>query len=225
LPPVDDVALLVIAKEPVAGRVKTRLTPPFSGEQAAELAAAALRDTLDAVSRAPSRRRVLVFDGDPTDWVPADWEVVPQRGRGLDERLAAAFQSAAGPSLLVGMDTPQLTPALLADGAVRLMAPGVDAVLGPACDGGYWSVGLRRPRTEVFVGVPMSRPETLRRQRARMRGLGIRVVDQPQLRDVDTAADAAAVAAQAPDGRFAAVLTKFTANAIAPASAPAMASA
>ncbi len=106
----EDVTLLVIAKEPVAGRVKTRLSPPFSPAQAAAWPQAALHDTLDVVSRTPARRRVLVFDGDPAGWVMPGWEVVAQRGDGLDERLAAAFaDTGPGPALLVGMDTPQLT--------------------------------------------------------------------------------------------------------------------
>ena len=81
--------LLVIAKEPVAGRVKTRLCPPFSPAEAAELAAASLADTLETLLALPARRRVLVLDGRPGDWVPPGFEVVPQSGGGLDERLAA----------------------------------------------------------------------------------------------------------------------------------------
>jgi glycosyltransferase A (GT-A) superfamily protein (DUF2064 family) len=106
------VALLVIAKEPIAGRAKTRLTPPCTAEQAAALAAAALHDTLKTVARTPAARRVLVFEGDPTRWLPRSFEHIPQSGDGLAERLVNAFEDVAQPALLVGMDTPQLTPAL-----------------------------------------------------------------------------------------------------------------
>jgi rSAM/selenodomain-associated transferase 1 len=201
---VDAVALLVIAKEPLPGRAKTRLTPPCSPSQAAELAAASLLDTLDAVGRAPAARRVLVFEGDPSRWRPDGFEVIAQRGDGLGERLAAAFEDVGGPALLVGMDTPQLSPALLRDGIAALRSPGCDAVLGPALDGGYWSIGFTSPVPGAFTGVPMSATTTGARQRARLLELGLRVHEQPVLRDVDTIDDAEAVAAQTPESRFAA---------------------
>lgn len=198
-------ALLVIAKSPEAGRVKTRLCPPCSPAQAAALAEAALADTLDAVLAAPASRRVLVLDGPPPAWLPSGLEVVPQRGGGLAERLAAAFADCArGPALLVGMDTPQLTPDLLADGLRRLGA--ADAVLGPAPDGGYWAVGLAEPQHRVFANVPMSSPGTLAAQRRRLRALGLSVSELAPLRDVDTIQDARAAAQIATDTRFARAL-------------------
>lgn len=202
--------VMVIAKEPLPGRVKTRLCPPCRPEQAAALAAAALRDTLEAVATAPARRRVLVFDGDGERWRPAGFELFSQRGAGLGERLAAAFADAGEPALLVGMDTPQLTAGLLAEGLRALEDPGVDAVLGPAFDGGYWGIGLRTAFEGVFTGVPMSRPDTCAVQRQRLRDLGLRWREQPHLRDVDTMADARLVAGQAPASRFAAVLGDLT---------------
>jgi glycosyltransferase A (GT-A) superfamily protein (DUF2064 family) len=195
--------LLVIAKEPRPGRVKTRLTPPYSPDEAASLAAAALTDTLRAVAATPASRRVLVLDGRPGPWLPPGFDVVPQCGGGLDERLAAAFAACTGPALLIGMDTPQVTPDLL-----TLEPDGCDAWFGPAEDGGFWALGLASPDPELLRGVPMSRPDTGARQRARLVEAGLRVRDLPLLRDVDTAADADAVAASAPDGRFAAELAR-----------------
>lgn len=200
------VALLVIAKEPLPGRAKTRLTPPCSAVQAAALARASLLDTLDVVARTPAARRVLVFDGDARRWRPEGFEVIPQRGGGLGERLAAAFDDVQSPALLVGMDTPQLTPRLLLDGMRALAEHGVDAVLGPADDGGYWSVGFNEPVSGAFNDVPMSCQYTLSRQRARLGELGLRVREQPMLRDVDTIEDAHAVASAAPRTRFARAL-------------------
>ncbi len=202
----QDITLLVIAKEPIAGRVKTRLSPPFSREQAAALAEAALLDTLHAVALTPAARRILVFEGDPGGRVPSGFEVAAQQGVGLDERLAAAFAQVDGAALLVGMDTPQVTSALLSRGVAALLAPGVDAVIGPACDGGYWSVGLARPTPEAFLGIPMSLSSTLAHQHARLRRLGLSVNVQPRLRDVDTVADAVAVAHEASATRFASAL-------------------
>jgi uncharacterized protein len=200
------VAVLVIAKEPLPGRAKTRLCPPCTREQAAALAEAALLDTLDTVSRAPVARRVLVFDGDGERWRAPGFELVQQRGTGLGERLAAAFEDVGGPALLVGMDTPQLTVELIRDGVDALRRPSVDAVLGPALDGGYWAVGLARPASGVFDGVPMSDPATCAVQRKRIQDLGLRLHEHVALRDVDTIDDARAVALEAPASRFAAAV-------------------
>ena len=195
-------ALIVLAKAPRAGRVKTRLCPPCTPAEAAELARAALLDTLAAAP--PAGRRVLVLDGEPGAWLPPGWEVLPQRCGGLGDRLAGAFADVAEPALLVGMDTPQVTPALLAAGLARLAH--ADAVLGPAPDGGYWAIGLRRADRAVFAGVPMSAARTGAVQRARLAALGLRTAELPPLRDVDTIADARLVARAAPAGRFAAAL-------------------
>ena len=198
-------ALLVISKAPVPGRVKTRLSPPCTPAQAASLARAALEDTLAAGSGAHGAgRRVLVLDGRPGAWLRNGWEVIPQRGAGLAERLAAAFADVGGPAFLVGMDTPQVTPAQLADGLAALLD--AEAVFGPAVDGGYWGIGLRTPDASVFEGVPMSRAETGAVQRARLHALGLRTTVLPPLLDVDDIAAARAVAAAAPAGRFAAAL-------------------
>jgi rSAM/selenodomain-associated transferase 1 len=205
---VNDVALVVLAKDPLPGRAKTRLTPPCTPAQAARLAEAALLDTLETVSRTPARRRVLVLDGDPRRWLGIGFEVIPQRGTGLGERLGAAFEDVGDLALLVGMDTPQVTGELLLHGMRVLSRPEVDAVLGRAEDGGYWSVGLKRGGPDAFDGVPMSSPSTWSRQRSRLRELGLRVHDQLPLRDVDTIEDARAVAAQAPGSRFAAALAE-----------------
>ncbi|MEU3984837.1 DUF2064 domain-containing protein [Streptomyces sp. NPDC026672] len=196
--------LLVIAKEPLPGRVKTRLTPPFSPAEAAALARAALADTLRAVAAAPARRRVLVLDGRPGPWVPAGFDVVPQCAGGLDERLAAAFAGCAGPALLVGMDTPQLTPELLS-----VDFADCEAYFGPAEDGGFWALGLADPDPGLLRGVPMSAPRTGELQRRRLTEAGLRVHDLPPLRDVDTAADAEAVAAASPHTAFARELSRL----------------
>ncbi len=221
--------LIVIAKRPVPGRVKTRLMPRFSAEQAAELAAAALADTLAAVFAAVplARRRglpiepVLALDGEPGDWLDVLLEggrrprVVKQVDGGLDRRLAAAFTDAtaglADPTaLLIGMDTPQVTPRLLVDAVATLVGGGTDAVLGRADDGGWWAMGLRRPDPALLEGVPMSTERTGLAQYTRLREAGLTVSALPTLTDVDTAADAYRVAGQAERGQFAAALARMT---------------
>jgi uncharacterized protein len=202
--------VMVIAKEPVPGRVKTRLTPPFSPRQAADLAEAALADTLAAAAGVPAARHVIALDGTPGPWLPAGHHVLAQRGAGLDERIGAALADAysglAVPVVLIGMDTPQVTPALLEE-ALRPLADGTaDAVFGPAADGGFWLLGLRRPDPSLVLGVPMSTADTGVTQLARLAWAGLRIHWLPCLRDVDTAEDAYEVARQAPGSRFAAAL-------------------
>lgn len=205
--------LIVIAKNPVPGLVKTRLTPHFSPAQAAELAAAALADTLDVVAQTPAKRRLLVLDGDETRWQQTGLEIVAQQGAGLDERLAHAFslvRKADGACLLVGMDTPQLTPELLA----RPAGPpsGVDAWIGPADDGGFWALGFAQPPDPAWLrGVPMSQDDTGAVLRARLVEAGLTVADLPTLRDVDTPGDVAAVAKQARHSRFALLAARIDA--------------
>jgi rSAM/selenodomain-associated transferase 1 len=199
--------LLVMAKAPVPGLVKTRLCPPCTPSQAADLAAAALADTLATVDATPTRSRILVLAG-ALGSVPPRFQVVTQRGNLLGERLAAAYADTARPGLasfLVGMDTPQLSPDLLSL-ALRAL-DSADAVLGLAADGGWWGLGLRDPRhAEVLIDVPMSTATTGTRTLAALTSRGLRVEALPVLRDVDTMADAVAVARQAPTSRFAAAL-------------------
>ncbi|MFG1673457.1 DUF2064 domain-containing protein [Micromonospora sp. NPDC049282] len=209
--------LLVVAKAPVPGAVKTRLCPPATPAQAARIAAAALRDTLDAVAATRGVLPVLALAGRFADAehgaelaaAVAGWPVLPQRGDGLAARLAHAHADVAEaypgrPLVQIGMDTPQLTPARLADAVRRLSAPGADAVLGPATDGGWWGLGLRDPRWAAALrGVPMSTADTGRLTYAALVGSALRVAALPTLRDVDDWADALAVARAAPAGRFA----------------------
>jgi uncharacterized protein len=196
--------LIVIAKAPVAGRVKTRLCPPCTPGQAAALAEASLRDTLAAASGSQATRRVVCLDGAPGAWLPAGFDVIPQRGTGLAARLAAAFEDAGGPAFLVGMDTPQVRPEWL-DAGLEAATRG-DAVLGASLDGGYWGIGLRRPDPAVFTGVPMSSRRTGAVQRARLAALGLATAILRPLRDVDTWDDAVRVAVEAPATRFAAAM-------------------
>ena len=189
--------VLVMAKAPVPGRVKTRLCPPCSPEHAAAIAEAALADTLDAVRACGADRRIVALDGAAGTWLPTGFEVIPQRGRGLSERLANAWEDAAGPGIQIGMDTPQVRPADL-DHLLGLVRPG-QTVLGRALDGGWWVIGLDGVDPHaVFDGVPMSTAMTGYRQNLRLRALGLAVRRAPGKRDIDTVADLDAVCADAP---------------------------
>jgi len=194
--------VIVLAKAPVPGRVKTRLTPAFTGQEAAALAAAAIRDTLDAVAEAGARHTVIAWDGPRPPWLPPGATVRDQRGQSLDERLEHVFADVLGgagdrPTLLVGMDTPQLLA-----GDLDVDWSGVDAVLGMSKDGGYWAIGFRRYHPGAIRGVPMSTERTGADQLARLRSLGLRVRLLPEMRDVDDPKDAQEVARLAPATRF-----------------------
>ncbi|RZU73824.1 hypothetical protein EV384_2252 [Micromonospora kangleipakensis] len=213
--------LLVMAKAPVPGRVKTRLCPPLDPDRAAAVAAAALLDTLDAVRAVPGVAPVLAHAGPLNRAVRgaeiraalAGWTLLPQRGRNLGDRLAAAHVDAGAafpgrPVLQLGMDTPQVDADLL--GAAVAALAGTDAVLGPAADGGWWALGLRDPAVAVVLrAVPMSTPVTGRSTRAALAGRGLRVDALPELADVDEWPTAVAVAAAAPAGRFAAAVREI----------------
>ncbi len=201
--------LLVLAKSPRPGRVKTRLCPPCSSEQAAEIAAAALGDTLETVAATPAVRRILVLDGPVGPWLPTSgFSVISQVPGGLGDRLAAAFSAVRGPAFLVGMDTPQLTVADLTGALDHLASPDVDAVMGPATDGGWWGLGLNRADPRVFAGVPMSSSRTGAAQLAALGHLGLRAHLLPDRCDVDCFSDARAVAARVPGSRFAAAVAR-----------------
>ncbi|MFE9693010.1 DUF2064 domain-containing protein [Micromonospora sp. NPDC005806] len=209
--------LLVMAKAPVPGAVKTRLCPPATPAQATRIAVAALRDTLDVVAATPGVTPVLALagrfadaeDGADLAAAVAGWPVLPQRGEDFATRLVHAHADVAAahrgrPVLQIGMDTPQLTSAGLAAAVRRLGAAGTDAVLGRAADGGWWALGLRDPRhASALRGVPMSTPATGRLTWAALAARGLRVGALPVLRDVDGWADALAVAGLVSGGRFA----------------------
>jgi uncharacterized protein len=203
--------LAVIAKAPEPGRSKTRLSPPLSPADAAAVAEAALRDTLAAVAATSAARHVVVLDGEPGPWLTDQFELLPQRGRELDERLGNAFADLAGPALIIGMDTPQVEPALLCSALARLAV--ARAVLGPALDGGYWAIGLQQPDRGALLGVPMSTSQTFAAQRRRMRERGIEPALLEPLRDIDTFRDAVEVAVAAPATHFASVFAQ-TASAL-----------
>ncbi|MDQ6934502.1 MAG: DUF2064 domain-containing protein [Actinomycetota bacterium] len=212
-------AVLVVAKSPVAGRVKTRLGAEVGMAYAAELAAAALLDTLSTSARVFGRgRRYLALHGSLEDLHPSShrrslaleargWSLIPQRGMGLGARLRHAHEDAArlsgGPVVQVGMDTPHLDAAVLGH-AGEFLGTERTAVLGPAYDGGWWLLGVSDPGLlGALPSVPMSTKRTgvaTRRMLARA-GATTHLVET--LRDVDTAADADQVAALAPHSHFA----------------------
>ncbi|ORW44249.1 glycosyltransferase involved in cell wall biogenesis [Mycobacterium paraense] len=209
------VTVLVVAKAPEPGRAKTRLAATVGDRVAADIAAAALLDTLDAVAAAPVVARVVALTGDLDAAARAAelrqrleaFAVIPQRGNDFADRLANAHADSADgyPVLQIGMDTPQVTAGLLADCAGRLLdAP---AILGLALDGGWWVLGVGAPTmADCLRGVPMSQPDTGELTLRALRDNGIRVAEVQRLADVDVVDDIAVVRdACGPASRFARV--------------------
>lgn len=215
-PEIVPVIVLVVAKAPEPGRAKTRLAATVGDRVAAEIAAAALLDTLDAVAATPATQRVVALTGDLDGAANADeirhrlqsFTVIAQRGNDFGARLANAHADAAAlapgvPVLQIGMDTPQLSADLLTRCARQLhRAP---AVLGMARDGGWWVLGVADPAmADCLRTVPMSVPDTGKLTLKALLDKNIDVMLVQRLVDVDVVDDVAAVRdACGPDSRFA----------------------
>jgi glycosyltransferase A (GT-A) superfamily protein (DUF2064 family) len=195
--------VMVMAKEPRPGRVKTRLCPPLTPVEAAAVAEACLADTLEAVANCGADRLLVALDGKPGSWLPPGFTIIPQRGNSFPARLANAWSDSAGPGLQIGMDTPQVTPSLIDACLTMTEDPASTATLGFAIDGGWWALGLSRGwDTDIFSEVPMSRADTGIRQLAVLRGHNHRVGLLPELEDVDTVEALHRVAALADGSRL-----------------------
>lgn len=213
--------VLVMAKAPVPGLAKTRLGRSVGMAAAADLAAAALLDTLDAARHAFDRECYLALTGDLASGVRGSeisaalvgWTCFDQVGETFADRLVHAHATVAGagpgPVVQIGMDTPQVTAEQLREVAAPL-ADGATAVLAPAEDGGWWALALADgSRAVALAAVPMSEETTHQLSLAALLDQGDLVATGRRLRDVDTVADAAAVARSAPWTRFARAWTSL----------------
>lgn len=220
--------VLVVAKAPVPGLAKTRIGAVVGAQAAADLAAAALLDTLDAVeSWAPSCHRLLAMTGSRRSAVRGAeiaqrltaWTVIEQRGATFADRLASAHRDAAAgwgwdfPVVQIGMDTPAITSDDL-DALASAVGPApvgaADVALGPALDGGWWGIATRAAGyADQLAAVPMSRPDTAARTIAALRAGGARIRLVHELRDVDEWADAIDLSRRAPQLRTAQVVHRL----------------
>ncbi|BAS12394.1 conserved hypothetical protein [Arthrobacter sp. Hiyo8] len=207
-----NLTIAVIAKECSPGKVKTRLTPPLTPEQAAALAQTSLSQTLETVRSLPADRRLLVFDGTPHERDAAGFEVSAQCSGGLDERLAAICSLTAGPLLILAWTRPKYAgsnwPRSWRTGSPRsgtasrrVVRPGV----------GRWLLGVgpvpARRRFAPRGGHVHSADRA--QQLARLAGAGLEVGLLPVVRDVDYFADALAAARECSGTRFALAVERF----------------
>jgi rSAM/selenodomain-associated transferase 1 len=185
--------LLVFVKEPVAGRVKTRLAATIGAEAALEVYCQLLAITGAAISRSGISCHVAV-DGGEVPWeimglLPGPWSVQAGEDLGarMDHAMAQAFSEGAGAVVLIGSDLPDLKAGVLEDAFGRLEDH--DMVLGPALDGGFYLVGLRRYVPELFLSLPWSTDRVFALTRARAHELGLSCDLLPVLQDLDDAQD------------------------------------
>jgi len=185
-------ALLIIAKRPAAGQTKTRLSPPFSGEEAAQLYACFLKDMLEIARAIPKVRRILNYwplaERDYFRKLAPDFELLPQSGNSLGERLdniltyclTHGFEQA----VIANSDSPTLPVAYVQQAFARLND--AEVVLGPCDDGGYYLIGLTRPQPRLLREVQMSTPTVKRDTLALAKEEGLKTALLPTWYDVDT---------------------------------------
>jgi len=190
-------AVVLMAKAPIAGRVKTRLCPPLDPRESARLYACMLGDTAAEMSSLARVRRYLFLD--PPESVDtlrhppfSAFEPFPQDGRDLGDRMhdgaATAFRHGARRVVIVGADCPSLSAGTVRR-AFRELSTGASVVFGPSADGGYYLIGLSSPDERLFRGFRWSSAEVLRNAAARCRILSAPFSFLPPKRDVDSGED------------------------------------
>jgi rSAM/selenodomain-associated transferase 1 len=202
----NGVVIGLFAKQPVPGQVKTRLTPPLTAEQACQLYDVVLRETV-AQLRTAGLPLVICYAGQ-REWFRATFPGLPllaQSGEDLGARMRhavnALFAAGAGPVLLAGSDSPDLPIPLLRQAVERLHDQDVAVI--PCQDGGYALVGMRRPTTELFEGIPWSSAQVLTATRQRSRELGLTLHETATWHDLDELADLRRLVARAPESQTA----------------------
>ena len=193
-----DSALIVFAKHPAPGRVKTRLTPPLTPEEAAELYRRMLLDTLAKVRSFPNVRGYLFYQDEPAaltyfQGIAPDFVLLPQEGYDLGARMAGAFREVLSRGcrrvVIVGTDAPDLPVDYLHQAFRTLADDAADAVFGPSADGGYYLLALKAVPDCLFEGIAWSTGTVLAESLARAEEAGLRVHLLPGWHDVDTCED------------------------------------
>jgi rSAM/selenodomain-associated transferase 1 len=205
------IALAAMAKVPTAGAVKTRLSPPLTPEQAAELARCFLVDRVEQLGELAASDRLVAFtprerEPDLRGLVPPGVRLVPQVGADLgarmDRLLSDLLAEGYAGAIAVGTDTPTLPTAYLAQACEALRSSTTDMVLGPSRDGGYYLIGLSAPAPELFVNMPWSTAEVCAETLRRARISGRRLSVLPSWVDVDHVEDLAELGREPVPGAY-----------------------
>jgi rSAM/selenodomain-associated transferase 1 len=186
--------LVVVAKEPSVGRTKTRLSPPLSGQQAAELYRCLLLDTLELMKRVEGVQPIIAYlppGAEPffRRIAPPGFDFVPQVGADLGDRLdnvlTYCLQKGYRQAVVMDSDSPTLPIVYLRQAFRELDDLNVDVVLGSCDDGGYYLIGLKSPCSALFQGIVMSTSTVVTETLARAQEQGLRVACLPRWYDVD----------------------------------------
>lgn len=181
----------VFVKVPTPGMVKTRLTPPFTAEEACRVYEAFLTDLFQRLARLKKVRGTAFFWGDSPEklkhFIPNSYDVTPQQGASLGERLQSAFQTllVGGNrlALIIGSDSPDLPIQYVKRAFLKLKHK--DVVLGPACDGGYYMIGVKSSVPELFDGIDWGEHTVFEQTLERVHRLKLTLSLMPMWYDVD----------------------------------------
>lgn len=195
-----NVCILIFAKQPLPGRVKTRMSPPLSAEESATVYQAMLLDVLDSCRHLSDVDLIIFYDDFPGAreyflTLKDEKHLQAQEGSNLGERLANAFAVAFGRGydrvVAIGTDSPDLPSRYLQKAVGHLADDRDSAVFGPTEDGGYYLVGLSAPHPSLFRDIPWSTGEVLEMSLQKCREAGLHPELLPRWYDLDTAADLA----------------------------------
>jgi uncharacterized protein len=207
-------ALAIVTKAPTAGSVKTRLSPPLTLDEAAELQACFLKDTAESLATLGAAGRcagIAVYTPEGAEplfrgLLPPDFRLFPQRGNGFGDRLLNAavdiLAAGYGSVCLIDSDSPTLPAAALEAAMAALAQPGERVVLGPTDDGGYYLIGMTAARPRLFADITWSTDQVLAQTAARAQEAGLEIVLLPRWYDVDDGASLHRLCEELlPDGR------------------------
>jgi len=186
----NKMALIVVAKRPAPGKTKTRLSPPLTSELASALYECFLLDTLDQMRKVDDTQRVIAYldERDYFKRIAPDFELIPQEGHDLGERLDRALTSYLScgylRAVIMDSDSPTL-PADYLSQAFEVLSDGADVVLGPCDDGGYYLIGMKQPAPRLLREVHMSTPTVAAETIALAKDEGLKLISLPTWYDVD----------------------------------------
>ena len=190
--------LVVVAKAPVPGEVKTRLYPKLTIDEATDLYRCFLQDRIKEIGRLTEIDLAISYTPEESKeyfsrFITNGFHLFPQRGKNLGERLSNIFKDKLADEYdavsIIDSDTPDLPRSIVQQSFQLLMSNGVDAVFGPCDDGGYYLVAMRRPQPDLFQHIPWSTEAVLATTLERANAIGLKAELLPRWNDLDTFED------------------------------------
>ena len=194
----EKLLLVVVAKAPVPGEVKTRLHPQLTIDEATDLYRCFLQDRIQEIGQLTKVDLAISYTPEESReyfsrFISNGFHLFPQRGKNLGERLSNIFKDKLADKYdavsIVDSDTPDLPRSIVQQSFQLLMSNGVDAVFGPCDDGGYYLVAMRRPQPDLFQHIPWSTEAVLATTLERANAIGLKAELLPRWNDLDTFED------------------------------------